>query len=314
MRKLILTTCLFILVICSASAQTSDTTADEMAEKAKIAEAMANPLSYLWLIFIQNDMSWWDGDILDDFGEDNVVQNTTLIQPVFSIQLTEKWKTIFRPVIPINSFETVANIDVSVDTVPSIFGIDLNRKTGLGDIVLWTAFSNQYTPPFVWGFGPTIMMNTATNDQLGTGKWSAGPMALAFSITRKWIFGGVFQHWWSFAGDDKITFNSSEGPVTVDRPDVNLTDFQIVYRYRVTPTTNIGGAPNIRYNWEEDQLNLPLGGGVDTLVTLGKLPVKVGAELYYYAVRDDDFGPKIMLRLLFIPVVPAPEWSRKPIF
>ena len=30
-----------------------------------------------------------------------------------SIQLTEDWKTIFRPVIPINSFETVDNVDIS---------------------------------------------------------------------------------------------------------------------------------------------------------------------------------------------------------
>ena len=96
--------------------------------------------------------------------------NTTLIMPVLSMQLTEKWKTIFRPVIPIYSFETVDNLNVSVDNVgePTI-GVDFERETGLGDIVLWTAFSKQYKPPFVWGLGPTVMLDTATNDQLGTG-------------------------------------------------------------------------------------------------------------------------------------------------
>lgn len=89
------------------------------------------------------------------------------------------------------------------------------------------------------------MMDTATEDQLGTGKWSAGPMALAFSITEKWIIGGVFQHWWSFAGDDDLTVNTSSGPVKVERPDVNLTDFQYVLRYRLSPKTNIGMGPNI---------------------------------------------------------------------
>ncbi len=280
----------------------------------KIAEALANPLSYLWLLFTQNDTIWFDGDLMDDLNEDAQVQNRTLLQPVMSVQLTENWKTIFRPVIPINSFSTVDNVDVSTDTVPEITGVDLERETGLGDIVLWTAFSNSYKPPFIWGFGPTIMMDTATDDQLGTGKWSAGPMALAFNITEKWIIGGVFQHWWSFAGDDELTINTSLGPQSVERSDVNLTDFQYVIRHRLSLETNIGMGPNIQYNWETDELSLPVGIGFDTLVKIGKLPVKIGAEAYYYVAQDDEFGPKWQLRLLFIPVLPAPKWSQKPLF
>jgi len=295
-------------------AETKKKKATGAEEQAKIAEALANPLSYLWLMFTQNDTTWYDGDLLDRLGEDTKVQNTLLIQPVMSMQLTERWKTIFRPVIPINSFETVDNVDISTGTTPGITGVDFDRETGLGDIVLWTAFSKQYKPPFVWGFGPTIMMDTATDEQLGTGKWSAGPMALAVSITDKWIIGGVAQHWWSFAGDDTTTVNTSLGPVTVDRPDVNLTDFQYIIRYRYSVLTNIGIAPNVRYNWETDELSLPVGMGFDTLVKLGPLPVKVGAEVYYYVQQDDDFGPKWQLRILFVPVLPSPEWSRKPIF
>jgi hypothetical protein len=286
----------------------------EAEERAKIAEALANPLSYLWLMFTQNDTKWYDGDLLDRLGEDAKVQNTFLIQPVMSIQLTEKWKTIFRPVIPINSFDTVDGIDISTDTPAGITGVDFDRETGLGDIILWTAFSNQYKPPFIWGFGPTVMMPTATDDKLGTGKWSAGPMALAFNITKKWIVGGVFQHWWSFAGDDDLTINTSLGPANVERPDVNLTDFQYVLRYRVTPETNIGMGPNIQYNWETDELSLPVGMGFDTMIKIGKLPVKIGAEAYYYVAQDDDFGPEWQLRLFFVPVLPSPKWSQKPLF
>ena len=289
--------------------------AGEADEAEKIAEALANPLSYLWLMFTQNDTMWYDGDILDRLGEDTKVMNTTLIMPVLSMQLTEKWKTIFRPVIPINSFDTVDNLNVSVDSVEEpIIGVDFDRETGLGDIVLWTAFSKQYTPPFVWGFGQTIMMDTATDDRLGTGKWSAGPMALAVSITEKWILGGIAQHWWSFAGEDTTTVNTNLGPVTIDRPDVNLTDFQYIIRYRWSKLTNIGCAPNIRYNWETEQLNLPIGIGFDTLVKLGPLPVKIGAELYYYVVKSDDFGPEWQFRLLFVPVLPSPSWARTPLF
>jgi hypothetical protein len=289
----------------------------EMSEQEKIAEAMNNPLSNLWMLFMQNDTTWWKGDALDDLNEDTKVMNTTLLQPVLSLQLTENWKTIIRPVIPIQSFDTYKEANISLGGNPPgspLVDVDFERKTGLGDIVLWTAFSKHYKPPFVWGFGPTVMLPTASDDRLGSGKWSAGPMALAVNMTDKWIIGGVAQHWWSFAGDDHVNIKTNLGKVKVDRPDVNLTDFQYIIRYRYSGKTNIGAAPNVQYNWETDQLNLPIGIGFDTLIKLGPLPVKVGAEIHKYVVKDDDFGPDWLLRLYFVPVVPSPAWSKSPLF
>jgi hypothetical protein len=298
----------------SLNDDSNDSSESTMDEDAQIAEAMLNPLSYLWLLFVQNDTVWYDGDTLDEIGEDKLAQNTTLIMPVLSMQLTETWKTIVRPVIPINSFETVDNLNVSIDNPGDTIGVDLSRETGLGDIVLWTAFSNQYEAPYIWGFGPTIMLDTASDDQLGTGKNSAGPMALLFHQGDKWIKGIVAQHWWSFSGSDNIKVDTDLGEIRVDRPDVNLTDLQVVVRYRYSALTNIGMAPNWRYNWETDQLNLPLGIGFDTLIKIGKVPNKVGAEIYYYVEKDDDFGPDWQLRLLFVPVISAPNWSRNAFF
>ncbi|MGB5209787.1 MAG: hypothetical protein WBP60_04615 [Gammaproteobacteria bacterium] len=282
---------------------------------AAIGEALANPLSYLWMMFSQNDTIWYDGDLADELNKDARIQNTTLLQPVMSVQLTENWKAIFRPVIPINSFDTVGNVGISIDgNVPSVTGVDFNRETGLGDVVLWTAFSRNYTPPFVFGFGPTLMFDTASEDQLGSGKNAAGPMMLGVAITDKWIAGAVAQHWWSYSGDNKLRLDTDLGPVLVDRPDVNLTDIQPIVRYRLSQTTNIGMAPNWRYNHESDQLSLPIGIGFDTLVKLGPLPTKIGLEAYYYVAKDDDFGPTWQLRFLFVPVLPAPGWSRQPLF
>jgi len=272
----------------------------------QVAELMANPFSYLWFGMIQNDTYVWDGDLLDFLDEDRKVMNTTMIQPVMSTQWSENWRLIFRPVIPIQSFDTISGFNIITDEEEEIIGgtADFDRKTGLGDIVLWTAFSPQYTPPLVYGFGPTIMMDTASDEWLGTGKWSAGPMGTVCYITDKWIVGGIAQHWWSFAGDS-------------DRDSVNLTDFQPIIRYRLSQTTNIGIAPNIQYNWNadsDDKLRLPLGGGISTVVMLGPLPVGIGAEFYYYVETPDTFGPEYQFRFFFTPVFPSPDWSRVPIF
>jgi hypothetical protein len=264
----------------------------------QIAELMANPLSYLWFGQIQNETSWWDGDLLDLVNKNERRMNVTRIQPVMSMQLTEEWKMIFRPIIPINSFDSIRGWDIITDDPDEgpVIVTDWDRETGLGDIVLWTAFSNYYQPPFVYGFGPTIMLDTASRDELGTGKWSAGPMGLVSYITDKWILGSIVQHWWSFTGDS-------------DRDSVNLTDWQPIIRYRISETTNIGYAPNIQYNWNApsgDKLRLPLGAGITTVVKLGPLPVSIGVDYYYYAETPDSFGPEQMLRFTFTPVFPSP--------
>lgn len=276
----------------------------------EIAEMINNPLGNLWLLFTQNDTVWYSGDVLDKINEDDKIFNTLLINPVLPMQLTENWKYIFRPVIPINSFDLPSGLTVNQPGdpptgVPGI-NVDFERETGLGDIVLWNAFSTNEgaKPPNVWGAGVTIMMDTATDERLGTGKWSAGPMALAMRITDKWIYGGILQHYWSFAGDS-------------DRDNVNLSDLQYILRYRLTPETNIGFGPNIRYNWNAesgDKLSLPVGLGADTMINIGPLPVKIGLEAYYYVESPDAFGPEWQIRFLFVPVIPSPAWSKSAIF
>jgi len=274
---------------------------------AEVAEMINNPLGNLWLFFIQNDYTNYGGDL----AKRNIGQNTTLIQPVMPFQLTDNLKLIFRPVIPINSFETVdsVSIDFPSDGGPLTrddFDVQLDRKTGLGDIVLWTALATNEMakPPNIFGVGMTTMLDTASDKQLGTGRNSVGPLALAVHLDDSWIYGVVAQHWWS-VDESK------------NRADVNLTDIQYIGRYRYSKDTNIGFSPNIRYNSEASSGNrwtVPVGIGMDTLVKFGALPVKVGMEVYHYVESPDAFGPEWQVRLFFVPVLPSPQWSKSAIF
>jgi hypothetical protein len=148
------------------------------------------------------------------------------------------------------------------------------------------------------------MFPTGTYRTLTTGKFSMGPMVAAFHMGKKWIIGTVVQQWWSVAVDPH-------------RSQVNLTDIQYVVRFRLTPTTNIGCAPNIRINWVadgQDRVTFPIGFGGDTLIWLGPLPVRVGAEFQYYPVTPEVAGPQYNLRLNITPIIPAPAWAKRPLF
>jgi hypothetical protein len=81
--------------------------------------------------------------------------------------------------------------------------------------------------------------------------------------------------------------------------------------YRRRRTLDVG--PDVKYEWDGNELTFPVGLGGGTLIQLGKLPVKIGAESYYHADKPDAFGPEWGIRFLFVPVIPSSEWSERPL-
>ena len=286
---------------------------EEQLTREQIAEMVNNPLSYLWMLATQNDTYFKEGDLQD---ADKMTVNRFTVMPVMPMQLTDNYKLVFRPWFPFYSNK--------LPTEPVRFladrGSDAETKSGLGDIGFWAAIASNEgaKPPFVYGFGITTMFDTAVSPKFGTGRNCAGPMGLAFYVGEKWIFGALVQHWWDYSGGGHSkTFLLPNGEeMTVQSGHVNLTDVQYVLRYRLTNETNIGMGPNASYNWETDDFLLPVGGGMDTMIHIGKLPVKVGAEFYYYVAHgsNDAFHNEWQARVFFVPILPSPKWSRKPLF
>ncbi len=177
------------------------------------------------------------------------------------------------------------------------------RTTDFGDMYYVGLFSPKDPHRFkngalgLWGVGFDLALPTAQEDILGSGKYSAGPSALAVYLGKKWKYGALVQHYWDFASHDK------------GRDDVNLTNVQSIYYYSLDATTSIGAGPNIIMNWEQDSdnfLTLPVGTGISKTLQFGKLPVRIGAEVHYAVIRpDDEIGSDWNLRFYFIPAVPS---------
>jgi hypothetical protein len=160
---------------------------------------------------------------------------------------------------------------------------------------------------FLWGAGFDLGIPTATEDILGTGKWTAGPSALGVYMGPKWKVGALVTQYWDFAGDD-------------DRDDVNMTNLQYFVYYSLNETTSIGASPNIIANWEQNSDNaftVPIGLGISKTIQFGKVPVRLGAEFHYSVVQPDDVvGTEWDFRFYIIPAAPSAlfEWMTKPIF
>ena len=280
---------------------------------AQMSALMDNPLGNVAMLFTQFDLYRMENQ--SNGKEANQGLYTGIFQ--FPKRLNDNWNLINRviwtvPSVPVDQgkvddFDYPIGVGPGGPLVPPGSGmpapVDLfsGRETGFGDMYYVGLFAPNEgidvgDGKFLWGAGFDVMADTASEDVLGSGKWAAGPSALAVYMGPQWIVGALGMHYWDFAGDS-------------GRDDVNMTNLQYFVQYRLNPTTTIGATPNIIANWEQDSDNafsVPIGIGINKTVQFGKVPVRFGAEVHYYVVQPDDIpGPEWGLRFFVIPAAPS---------
>jgi hypothetical protein len=232
-----------------------------------LAKAVQNPVASLISIPVQN---------LTDFniGPFDRNRNTVLqFQPVIPVQIGESWNLITRTIGAI-----VSQPDI---TQPH------QGTFGLGDINPSFFLSPAKPGRLIWGVGPTFLLPTATDDVLGTGKFSIGPAAVVLIQPGKWTLGTLVNNLFSVAGSS-------------DRADVNSMTWQYFVNYNLWKGYYITLQPIITANWNarrENEWLVPIGGGIGRTMRLGSQPVNVSLQAYWNAQRPD--------------VPPSPTWQLK---
>jgi hypothetical protein len=153
-----------------------------------------------------------------------------------------------------------------------------DKKTGLGDFNVFAAYLiDTGNPALSVGIGPQVTAPTATEDALGSGKWSAGLAHVVFSATSPTIQYGYLLTWQaSVAGDD-------------DRADVNVGAFQPFAFYQLGNGVYLRAAPIWVYNFENDGYGIPLGVGIGKVIKRGKVVYNAFVEPQF-SVADDGPG------------------------
>lgn len=280
--------------------------------EAQIAKLMDNPVGNFVAVPFQYDYIQFKGPRTE-----TKVVHKLQIMPTFPISLGSSWNLINRVVFPFLSVPVNKGIGDCMGAAPGSILTDCpnfpglladpyDRTTGFSDLT-YVGLAAPKKPikiestggAIIWGIGPTSMFPTASEDVLGTGKYSLGPAAVVGYLGRKWIFGIFPQHWWSVGGDSK-------------RADVSLTNIQYFLYY--APPWNpkaqwrIGMSPIISINWKAkgDKLTFPVGLGIERMFEIGQLPVFIQLEAEYSVIHPEDrIGSRWNFRLNIIPVIPT---------
>ena len=232
-----------------------------------LTKAVQNPVASLISVPIQNITDFNIGPYDRD-------RNTVLqFQPVIPAQLSTNWNIISRIIVPI-----LYQPDISQPHLGTF---------GLGDINPSFFFAPAKTGKLIWGLGPTFLLPTASDDVLGSGKFSIGPTVVALTQPGHWTLGVLVSNLFSVAGPS-------------DRADVNSMTLQYFVNYNLKKGYFLTSQPIISANWKAssgDVWLVPFGGGIARIFKLGSQPVNASVQAYYNAKRPD--------------VLPSPTWQLK---
>ena len=283
---------------------------------AQMARLMDNPLGNVAMWINQLDVIPLTNDAVDPDRSELYTNYMGILQ--FPKGITENWNIISRivyniPSVPLDQDE-IDRLGAIAPTIPppgmgppspppGVQPIDIigGRTSGFGDMIYLGLLSPKEGikhgegQTSVYGFGVGQTFPSASDDLLGSGKWSAGPSALYAYLGQKWKLGALLQTYFSYAGDSA-------------RNDVTTMNLQLFYYYSVTPTISIGAGPNIIADFEADdgdQWTVPLGIGVGYTMNIGKIPFRFMLEYYGSVHRPDTIGNTHDLRFIVIPAVPA---------
>lgn len=240
-------------------------------QAAELAKQLQNPVASLISVPFQNNFDFGLGPNDDGF------KYTLNFQPVIPLSISQDYNLIIRTIVPIISQD---------DVIPG------TSQSGLGDIVQSFFFSpKEPVGGLILGFGPVMLYPTATDSLLGSEQWGAGPTGLVLKQTGGWTYGLLFNHIWSYTGDE-------------DRNYVDSTFLQPFVSFTTKTKTTFGINTESTYDWHNSQWTVPINLSVSQLIKVGKMPVSLGLGVKYYAEAPEG-GPDWGVRFIVTPLFPT---------
>ena len=241
-------------------------------DEGDLAKKLANPVAALISVPIQAN---YDENIGPN--DDGSVWRIN-IQPVIPISIGQDWNLISRTILPI----------IDQNDVP----VKGSGESGIGDVLQSFFFSPKQPTSggLIWGLGPVLLLDTASDKALGGEKWGIGPTGVVLKQEGPWTYGMLANHIESFAGED-------------NRADISATFIQPFVSYITRTKTTIGLSLESTYDWEAEEWSVPVNLTVNQLLKVGGQLFQIGGGVRYWADSPangpEDWGFRLQLTFLF---------------
>jgi hypothetical protein len=238
------------------------TPAQQEALRLAVIKTSQNPVGNITVVPFQNNFNY-------GFGPYTRLQYNLNVQPVIPIMLSPSMTLIARTIFPIVNQPSAAppSVCASPNGCPSTFGI--------GDTQEQFFFAPKTKPnQLIWGVGPIFQFPTGSPGTLTSGKWAAGPDAVALVMPGSWVMGTLVTQLWSFAGPS-------------NRADVNAFLVQPFINFNLKGGWALSTSPIMTANWSAagNKWAVPLGGGVSRTFKDGDQLMSLAVSYYTYVTR-----------------------------
>lgn len=259
---------LLITLFCSICLQTA-AYADSATDLAKKAQ---NPIENMISVPIDSNFNF-------EYGAHGNTQYLLDVKPVIPIAINKDITLVTRTIVP-------------VAHQPNQYA-GRGYVTGLGDITPTLFLTSAHPGKILWGAGPAFILPTATNQQLGQGKYSLGPALVVLTMPDRWVLGFLIYNVWSIGGQS-------------NRANVNQMNFQYFINYNMPNGWYLTSQPTMTADWminkSSNRWIIPLGGGVGHVFSIGNQPINVSCQVYNN-IKTQIIGPQwtaeLNIQLLF---------------
>lgn len=271
MKKLTITILAILLIVGSSMAQD-----EEKLSVDEIAKQMSNPTLPMMNFSMFYEHQGMTGS-LPDAGSQSI--NMFALQPPLPFPLKNGKNLLIRPLFPILFSQPIYGAN----------GFESAGAVNLGDMGLDVLYAGTNEKGVMKGFGLIANVPIATNPSI-KGEWAVGPSVLLGAIRPAGVFLIVLNQSFDLSGTNK---QSRLGG-------------QYVIAFSIKGGWQFVSSPPFSYNWDTKDLSFPVGGGPFRTMMMGKTPLKLGVQAYYYAARSDAFAPQWSLRFSITPSLKRP--------
>ncbi len=207
--------------------------------------------------------------------------------PAFSVPLNDRWRLANVSIIILTDAPGRApGTPGNPEPVPG------PQVFGLGDLTNATFLTPNDLGKLKWGIGAIFGIPTASDDSLGSGKWSAGPAVRLGYQAGPWRLGMLAGNLKSFSGD-------------AERADINQLLVRGLVRRELGNDWYFVYSPIITANWNADSDQrwlVPLGGGFGKHFKSGSSRFNLSVQAYSNVVKPDGAANRVLRISLVLPI------------